>query len=54
MSRRIEIEAYALIVAAAVVAVIVAIALIIKYMVQGAFCHFTGGPACRNFDPQLL
>jgi len=46
-----EFEAYAIIIAAAIVAVIVAIAMVIKYMVQGTFCHFMGGSACRNFGP---
>jgi hypothetical protein len=42
---------YALIIAVAVVAIIIAIAMIATHMVQGTFCHFTGGAACRKFGP---
>jgi len=44
-------EEYALIVAVATVAIIIAIAMVATYMVQGTFCHFTGGAACRKFGP---
>ena len=44
-------EEYALIIAVAVIAIIIAIAMVATYMVQGTFCHFTGGAACRQFSP---